>query len=195
MMNYSGVTEATQTIEVWDDKKFEQIYYNSTEGECNEETTNAEIQALINAYDAKIAARITAGDSNSAIIAFIDYYITDVDAAAEVEIENAKNAEQAATDAEIQLLIDANDAEFASAEEVEEIEREIKYTHKNIFNSKLEVVNYEGEVETLKKLNKTCEREFNARILRKENLRDLERIAKKIGDKTRRINNEHQARN
>ena len=98
-------------------------------------------------------------ERNFEMINCIKDYIVDADLAAEVEITNAK-----------------------TASEIKEIEREIKYTHKDIFNGKIEVVNYEGEIETLKKLNSLCEREFNARLLRKENLRDLVRIAEKIGN-------------
>ena len=89
MINYAGTTDATQTIEVYDGITSTEIYHNDTNGK-DERTTNAEIQKLIDAYDAEIEARIVAKESNAEIIACLEDYIVDVDAAAEVEIEIAR---------------------------------------------------------------------------------------------------------
>lgn len=44
------------------------------------------------------------------------------------------------------------------------------------------------KLKTLKKLNRLCEQEFNARLQRKENLLDLTELAEKIGDNLKTIN-------
>ena len=81
MLNYAGTTDATQTIEVYDGVTFlTEIYHNDTNG-GEEKTTNAEIQKLMDAYYAKIAARIAAKESKAEIIACIEDYVVDVNAA------------------------------------------------------------------------------------------------------------------
>lgn len=89
MINYAGTTDATHTIEVYDGASSTEIYHNDTNG-GEETTTNTEIQKLIDAWNAELDAKIAARESNAEIIACIDDYAVDVDAAAEVEIENAE---------------------------------------------------------------------------------------------------------
>ena len=57
MINYAGTTDATQTIEVYNGVTSTEIYHNDTNG-GEERTTNAEIQKLIDDWNAKIDARI-----------------------------------------------------------------------------------------------------------------------------------------
>ena len=122
MINYAGTTDATQTIEVYNGVTSTEIYRNDTNG-GEERTTNAEIQKLIDAWNAEIDARIAAKESNAEIIACINDYIVNIDAATEVEEINVA--------------------------ELKEIEREIKYTHQEIFRRRLEIVNCESDISTL----------------------------------------------
>ncbi|MBR6012204.1 MAG: hypothetical protein IK062_00300 [Selenomonadaceae bacterium] len=113
MINYAGTTDATQTIEEYDGKTSTEIYENSTNG-TEEKTTNAEIQTLIDKWNAEIDARITAKETNALMIAYLGEYAVSVDAqevAIDAEIENAEKSEEVEE-------VDTAD----NTEEVEEIE-------------------------------------------------------------------------
>ena len=67
------------------------IYHNDASSNCPETSTNAEIQKLIDAYDAEIDAKTVTNESNAEIIACIDDQ--DADVAAQVEIDEEELAE------------------------------------------------------------------------------------------------------